>query len=85
MRFSVYSTQYAHAFEGRYPLPTQKAVDTFPELFPDFNLSGEIKRIHQVKTGCVKDYDKKEEFRRALNFLEDLDEYLAKKYLEGDV
>ena len=39
-------------------------------------------RIHQVKTGKIKDFDKRMEFERALNFLENLDEYLAGRYLK---
>lgn len=82
LRFSVYSTQYAHAFEGRYPLETLDAVRTFPEFFLDFEHARDILKIHKAKTHQIEGFDKKEMYDLSLRFLEGLDEYIAKRYLE---
>ncbi|MBI3334339.1 nucleotidyltransferase domain-containing protein [Candidatus Pacearchaeota archaeon] len=80
LRFCVYATQYAHACAGRYPLKTSESVRMFAEVFPDFEQRKVIDELSMIKRGEREAIDKSDLIRKALTFLESLDEYLFSTY-----
>ena len=80
LRFSVYSTQYANAFNGYYPLSTLESINKFEEDFKEFGPSKKIKQIFQWKNQKETINDKELVYATCLDFLEKLDEYLFNKY-----
>ncbi|MBU1252381.1 MAG: hypothetical protein KJ905_00430, partial [Nanoarchaeota archaeon] len=80
LRFSIYSTQYANAFNGIYPLATSESVKRFEEDFKQFKPSKNIRQIFRWKNKKDPIDDKDLVYRVCLDFLEKLDEYLFKNY-----
>ena len=82
LRFSIYSTQYANASNGNYPLSTSDSIKKFKNDFKDFGPSKNIDQILKWKTENVITADKEKVYSTCLDFLEKLDEYLYDKFGE---
>jgi len=78
-RYVIMATQYANAFEGRYPTKTKEAVELFPRLFKNFKLKDLPTKLFKYKRGEIE-LDKRKILKDSLLFLESLDELLFKKY-----
>jgi predicted nucleotidyltransferase len=76
VRYVVMVTQYANSIKGLYPTKTYEATELFKDNFKEFKhyeLPVEYMKLkkHEIEPG-----DKNQVIKKALSFLEDIDEYL---------